>query len=85
MNAPRISRQILAEPYVPDRLAERLATNLDAGVAMAANENLGRTDVQYEPTPVRRELPVVQAYVNGERQEPASESATRGDEWDDKW
>lgn len=41
LNTARITRLLLEEPYVPERLSERLATDLDAGVAMAASERLG--------------------------------------------
>jgi hypothetical protein len=34
---------MLEEPYVPDRLSERLASDLDAGVSLAASELLERS------------------------------------------
>lgn len=43
LNRPRVTRQMLEEPYVPERLSERLASDLDAGVAMAADERLRRS------------------------------------------
>ena len=43
LNRPRVTRQMLEEPYVPDRLSERLASDLDAGVALAASELLERS------------------------------------------
>ena len=44
LNAPRLTRLLLEELYVPERLSERLVTDLDAGVAMAASERLERAD-----------------------------------------
>lgn len=41
LNTPRLTRLLLEEPYVPERLSERLVTDFDAGVAMAASERLG--------------------------------------------
>lgn len=42
LNSPRLARLLLEEDHVPERLSERLATDLDAGVALAATELLGR-------------------------------------------
>ena len=41
LNTARLTRMLLEEPYVPERLSERLVSDLDAGVALAASERLG--------------------------------------------
>ena len=40
LNTARLARMLLEEPYVPERLSERLVSDLDAGVALAASERL---------------------------------------------
>lgn len=44
LNVPRFTRMLLEEAYVPERLNERLVSDLDAGVALAASERLGHAD-----------------------------------------
>ena len=41
LKTARLTRMLLEEPYVPERLSERLVSDLDAGVALAASERLG--------------------------------------------
>ncbi|MHB1974100.1 MAG: hypothetical protein ACYCR4_07395 [Acidimicrobiales bacterium] len=55
LNRPRVTRQMLEEPYVPDRLSERLASDLDAGVALAASELLARSAVSAAAAAARDE------------------------------
>ena len=62
LNVPRLSRQMLSEPYVPDRLSERLVSDFDAGVAMAASDRLDQSARERnEALVLTVELPPVQA------------------------
>ena len=49
LNTARLTRLLLEEAYVPERLSERLVTDLDAGVALTASERLGLENLALEP------------------------------------
>ena len=53
LHVPRLSRMLLEETYVPTLLSERLAADLDAGVALAARERIEATAVLSEPDQVQ--------------------------------